>query len=89
MADLHALDADSSLVDTGVIDVEPQLVSKPNTTSKVWKYFGLAVEERGKPKSRVIFLCAEFVFQKYLQIGEIQVIFTLTYQRNTQRSTLM
>ena len=57
MANIHALDADSSLVDTGVIDIEPQLVSKPNTASKVWRYFGLAVEERGKPKSSDLPVC--------------------------------
>ena len=33
-----------------VVVIEPQLVSKPNTTSSVWRYFGLAVGEEGKYK---------------------------------------
>ena len=44
-----------------------QLVSKPNTTSKVWRYFELAVEEKGKPKSSdlpVCRICFSEVFAK-------------------------
>ena len=54
---MATLNTDTDTVDSLVIPVGPRLVSTPNTTSKVWRYFGLTLEESGKPKNSNLPVC--------------------------------
>ena len=51
MADVTISLVDDTVSDAGETDMTPQIVSKPNTTSKIWRYFGLVVDASGKPNS--------------------------------------
>ena len=44
---LLAASSSSTVTDSGKV----QLMPKPNTTSPVWKYFALEVDEKGKIKN--------------------------------------
>ena len=59
-----------------MIPVGPRLVSKANTTSKVWRYFGLTLEGSGKPKNSNLPVCRICFTEVSAKWGNTSNLFT-------------